>query len=242
MLKVGESLLRSAFVTGKSTVGGNVCFVSGSGRAGASGESGRILVLTQNAGIKGTSGARFLATGTASLGDSGAICLGSGVAKRRRRLFVASVGVGDSGNGGDAAIYAGSASRSSNKGGLMALSAGRSHAVAFGAGGSVTCGAGRGRTDSGGVFYIYSGMSVLSTSGAILLRTTDAGSGGASGELALTSGTASCGDSGRLNFETGTAASGTGGFSSIALQIDISASFNLPRSFNIIPLLEYASP
>jgi len=55
-------------------------------------------------------------------------------------------------------------------------------------------------------------MSVLSTSGAILLRTTDAGSGGASGELALTSGTASCGDSGRLNFETGTAASGTGGF------------------------------
>lgn len=192
MLKVGESLLRSAFVTGKSTVGGNVCFVSGSGRAGASGESGRILVLTQNAGIKGTSGAHFLATGTASLGDSGAICLGSGVAKSGGGgSFVASVGVGDSGNGGDAAIYAGSASRSSNKGGLMALSAGRSHAVAFGAGGSVTCGAGRGRTDSGGVFYIYSGMSVLSTSGAILLRTTDAGSGGASGELALTSGTAS---------------------------------------------------
>ena len=91
----------------------------------------------------------------------------------------------------------------------MAL-AGRSHAVAGPE--VVTCGAGRGRTDSGGVFYIYSGMSVLSTSGAILLRTTDAGSGGASGELALTSGTASCGDSGRLNFETGTAASGTGGF------------------------------
>ena len=92
MLKVGESLLRSAFVTGKSTVGGNVCFVSGSGRAGASGESGRILVLTQNAGIKGTSGAHFLATGTASLGDSGAICLGSGVAKSGGGgSFVASV-------------------------------------------------------------------------------------------------------------------------------------------------------
>ena len=95
----------------------------------------------------------------------------------------------------------------------MALSAGRSHAVAFGAGGSVTCGAGRGRTDSGGVFYIYSGMSVLSTSGAILLRTTDAGSGGASGELLpLHRAPRPAALSGRLNFETGTAASGTGGF------------------------------
>ena len=57
--------------------------------------------------IRDSSGAHLLATGTASLGDSGALRLGSDSARGGSGGFcVASVGVGDSGNGGSAAVRA----------------------------------------------------------------------------------------------------------------------------------------
>ena len=120
-------------------------------------------------------------------------------------------------------------------------SVGNSGTIAFttgkstgGKGGSITLSVGEGDTGIGGhltvnagntlqipellvEILLQSGESVLTSSGALTMATPNAGIGGVSGNIGLTTGTSSVGNSGTIAFTTGKSTGGKGG--SITLSV-----------------------
>ena len=145
------------------------------------------MIATSDAGKQGVTGSLSLSTGVSSAGNSGDIKIATGDAHRDPNplwekkatgsggSMHLSVGTGNHGDGGHIKVLAGSTTASA--------SIRYPDKPVNGTGGSVE---------------IKSGGSQESSSGAIIITTSDAGISGVSGQLTLTTGKATSGDAGHI--------------------------------------------
>ncbi len=142
--------------------------------------SGAFVVRTVNAGTKGVSGMLAFISGTTSSGTSGSITMATGKAVNGKGGdILVSIGSGNAGNGGDILLYSTKA-----------------------VGGEIVIKGGRGESYSGGSFSLLTGEGTSTSSGAIIIKTVNAGVKGTSGKLSFTSGTTSSGASGSIELYT----------------------------------------
>jgi hypothetical protein len=103
-----------------------------------------------------------------------------------------------SGDAGDIVVKGGSTGVSSSIGSNVNITAGYS-------------------AGTGGGIYIASGLSKSTASGAVTIRTANAGTSGASGSFSVFTGVSSSGSSGSVSLSTGVASAGSGGNVSVQL-------------------------
>ncbi len=190
---------------GSTASGGFITISSGVGTATS---SGSVAVSTSNAGTAVVSGDLLLSTGTASIGNGGALDIGSGSSASGLGGSITilvgsgtdiggevSVTAGDSSGaaGGDASIVSESSWTSS--GGSLTLALGDGNT----SGGAVTIDGGDGSTASSGSIIFSLGVGTATSSGRVPVLTSIAGTAGVTGDLLLSTRTASVGDSGALD-------------------------------------------
>jgi len=191
--------------TTTNSVGGDVIVTSGLS-SGNETSSGKVDVLSANAGDKGVSGALTLASGTASNGDSGAFTISTGKAEGGSGGDISiNVGEGDTGIGGAMTLTAGKTNASAAVGGAVTITAGEADDGSNGGtGGDMELAAGAG-ADVGGAVSITTGVGTAASSGAMTLATANAGLTGNSGDVSLKTGAGgtTSGNSGSLELATG---------------------------------------
>ena len=198
--------------TTTNSTGGDVIVTSGLS-SGNKTSSGKVDVLSANAGDKGVSGALTLASGTASNGDSGAFTISTGKAVGGNGGDIGiNVGEGDTGIGGAMTLTAGmttaTSTATSGVGGAMTFTAGKADdGSSGGTGGAMELAAGAG-ADVGGAVSITTGLGTAASSGTMTLATANAGSAGDSGAVSLKTGAggSTTGNSGSMELATGDSA------------------------------------
>merc|ERR1719161_2975981 len=96
-------------------------------------------------------------------------------------------------------------------GGAVSLVGGYATSSTKAVGGEIVVHGSRGGSYTGGIFSLSAGVGTGTSSGAVIVKTVNAGAKGASGKLSFTSGTTSSGASGSIELYTGDATNGEGG-------------------------------
>lgn len=208
-------------------------------RAGTS--SGRLAMDTPNAGVHGVSDSVQIVTGSSSVGASGSVMISTGKADSpclnpdnipaAGGFIKFLVGIGDSGDGGKVAFYAGETTADASTGGAVVFGAGEGSSnddydggghggachlfggAGFGGddaddGGSIEMVAGYARMGRGGSICARSGFGFAGSSGVIDISTTNSGACGVSGDMDLSTGTTGIedndvgGDTGSITLQT----------------------------------------
>ena len=128
-------------------------------------------------------------------------------------------GTASSGSSGKILLATGSATN--GKGGDIVVSVGESDSYDASVGGDVQITAGRSKM-TGGIVSIMSGESFTRTSGAVVVKTMNAGTSGVSGTLSFATGTTSSGASGKVIIASGYSNGGRSG--DVALSVGPSSS------------------